>query len=412
MKNSFRLFFLLFLGICSCKDKCTETRIVVQEIPIPHPLSELRNLLKVLPAQEVHNPGKIVAHDAYLFINDIKTGVHVVDNSDPSNPKPVAFIQIPGNGDIVVKDNILYADSYMDIVMLDITDPEHAREVGRRNEVFTQGWFNGETWYLSDGGVFLNDYKKTYTTQTVSVDCEDNAVAPTIVLDYANTNFEMLKALTRFGIRDNILFGVNAPKLTAYDISNPVVPNEVSNIPAESFVLSLFVNQNRLFLSSYYGTQVYDCANPAVLQKQAILSGSAADKAVVHNNLVYVTQRTGTMFGAIIALSNKLDVIDITDGENPKTIRTYPMGSPNGIALDFPVLYVCEGMNGFKIFDVTDPLKFDEHLLFENGALHANDVVVDGKRLIVIADDGIYQLDASDPKAPKQLSKMPVIKSN
>ena len=38
---------------------------------------------------------------------------YYVDVSDPADPQNIAFITIPGNVDIAIKENVLYADSYI-----------------------------------------------------------------------------------------------------------------------------------------------------------------------------------------------------------------------------------------------------------------------------------------------------------
>ena len=53
----------------------------------------------------------------------IDKGIHILDNTTPANPKNVAFIDIPGNMDLAVKGDILYADLYTDLVTLDISNP-------------------------------------------------------------------------------------------------------------------------------------------------------------------------------------------------------------------------------------------------------------------------------------------------
>lgn len=66
--------------------------------------------------------GKIYAYKDYIFINDIDKGFHVIDNQDASNPKSIAFIKLEGNYDVSVKDDKLFADSYGDLVIFDISD--------------------------------------------------------------------------------------------------------------------------------------------------------------------------------------------------------------------------------------------------------------------------------------------------
>ncbi|CAN0605707.1 unnamed protein product, partial [Ectocarpus sp. 12 AP-2014] len=66
--------------------------------------------------------GKIYAYGDYIFVNDVNQGFHVINNQNPSNPEPIAFIKLEGNNDISIKNDEIYADSYGDLVIFDISD--------------------------------------------------------------------------------------------------------------------------------------------------------------------------------------------------------------------------------------------------------------------------------------------------
>ena len=104
------LMAALATAFVSCKDNCMQTVTYRGTESFKISVTELRSSLKTLPAQELENPGKIYVKDNYLFINEVKKGIHVIDNTNPASPKAISFIQILGNIDIAVKDNILYAD--------------------------------------------------------------------------------------------------------------------------------------------------------------------------------------------------------------------------------------------------------------------------------------------------------------
>jgi hypothetical protein len=86
--------------------------------------------------QPLKNPGKIYVKDNYLFINDIGTGIHIVDNRNPAKPVRLAFVSIPGNRELAVKDSILYADNTLDLVALNIANPTNVRVVKRIENAF------------------------------------------------------------------------------------------------------------------------------------------------------------------------------------------------------------------------------------------------------------------------------------
>ncbi len=88
-------------------------------------------------------------------------------------------------------------------------------------------------------------------------------------------------------------------------------------------------------------------------------------------------------------------------------MKSFPLDLPRALSIDFPILYVCEGTGGFKVFDVSDTATIDQHLLSFEKDIQANNMTLSGKTVIITATDGLYQLDATDPKNLRRLSKIP-----
>jgi hypothetical protein len=78
--------------------------------------------IKFVASRPVTSPGKIYIYNEYLLINEINQGIHVYNNADPENPTSVGFIQLVGNSDMAVKNDVLYADHMGNIVALNIQD--------------------------------------------------------------------------------------------------------------------------------------------------------------------------------------------------------------------------------------------------------------------------------------------------
>ena len=91
----------------------------------------------VLPPQPINKLGKIYYKGDILFVNEVFQGVHVIDNSDPSQPTFLAFIQIPGNKDIAMKGNILYADNVRDLIAIDLSDLNNPQVTSRVKDVYS-----------------------------------------------------------------------------------------------------------------------------------------------------------------------------------------------------------------------------------------------------------------------------------
>jgi LVIVD repeat len=113
------LFGLLFSACL--EDKCENTSTYTQWNPVYKTDAELKTPPQYQAARPLKNTGKIYFYDKYILVNELKQGIHVIDNTNPAAPINVGFISIGGNVDIAVQGNYLYADNYMDLITLDIS---------------------------------------------------------------------------------------------------------------------------------------------------------------------------------------------------------------------------------------------------------------------------------------------------
>ena len=97
----------------------------------------LRSAGQVLPPRPVETRGKLLIVDEHLFLSDPGLGVHVFDNRDPRAPDPLMFIAIPGNRDIAVLGDRLYADCYVDLLTFELDlEAGQARLIGQLTNQF------------------------------------------------------------------------------------------------------------------------------------------------------------------------------------------------------------------------------------------------------------------------------------
>ncbi|MGA0556717.1 hypothetical protein ACO2Q8_08710 [Larkinella sp. VNQ87] len=128
---------LLLLAIFGCETSPDDVgnRQVQGLRPVYASYEEI-STIKTLAPQPLRFPGKIYTKGSYLFINEQGKGIHIVDNRDPAHPQKISFISVPGNADMAVKDQVLYADNSMDLVALDISDPQHVRMLKRVKDAY------------------------------------------------------------------------------------------------------------------------------------------------------------------------------------------------------------------------------------------------------------------------------------
>ncbi len=77
---------------------------------------QLGSSVKLLPARAMNATGKIYVKDDYLVIVEPSRGLHIFNNSDPSNPKALKFIEVPGINDVAIKDDLFCVDNIVDLV--------------------------------------------------------------------------------------------------------------------------------------------------------------------------------------------------------------------------------------------------------------------------------------------------------
>lgn len=146
------------------RDTCTSTRTYVRFDPVYKTLEECRVGISVEAPRALKQPGKIYSINKYILITEINEGIHVIDNSDPANPRPVVFWKIPGNVDMAIRDHYLYADQYIDLLTIDIEDIQQPVVVCRADNVFALNGFDPSRGYLVD---------YTQTEVTEEIPCDD-----------------------------------------------------------------------------------------------------------------------------------------------------------------------------------------------------------------------------------------------
>lgn len=421
--NLFLLGFAFLFS--SCTDQCTETRYVRKVRSVTLSQTEVRQNVSTLDPRRLERPGKLYVKDNYLFINELKKGIHIIDNSNASNPTHIAFVNIPGNGDIAVRGNILYADSYSDIVTLDISNPKKVVELSRVNDLFNYGSFDGGIWMINNNAKdVIQDQEVTYEVEKIKTNCED--ITPGMVgmwrslgLSFfaATTNFNagtksssgadgLAGSMARFALQSQFLYTVDQTNLNLLDISAPERPKFYKTIPVGWNIETIFPYGNNLFIGSNRGMYIFDNSNPSEPKQLSVYQHNVAcDPVVVHGDRAYVTLRSGTMCNIA---DNFLEVIDISDLTNPKLMKSYHMKNPHGLSIDNPKLYVCEGKYGLKVFDVSNAMEIDKNMISHIEDIDAYDVISLGTNLLLIGKDGFYQYNASDPRKLRLLSKIPV----
>ncbi len=431
MKNKYSLRSLLVLsGVCfifsNCSDKCVVTNTYVYYEPVYSTSAEIKAAIGFKPVQAISNAGKIYFKDDILFINEIGDGIHIIDNHNPSSPIPLGFLNIPGNYDLSIINNTLYADSYIDLVAFDISNLQNIKEINRVEGLFNH--YNSLGYYADPVKGIVTNWKEVGNVTIEENDCTTqfetwggmycgDGVAFSLL---ASSNFDVKSAvspggttgiggsLARFTIANNFLYAIDNFNMDIVDVTTPSDPKAKTEIPLGWAPETLFPHNGNLFVGTRLGMQIFDLAtpeNPTLLSTFShVLS---CDPVVVEGDYAYVTLFTGNMCNQGV---NELQVINIKDLTAPTIVKTYPMTNPHGLGIDNGTLFICDGTDGLKVYNASDVNKIQENQLAHYKDMTAVDIIPFENIAMMIGADGLYQYDYSDIQNIKLLSKIAIEK--
>jgi len=420
LKNILTLALLL-VGFSSCMDEYTEEFTANKPIYLSY--EDLRSAVKKTDSRDLVNPGKIYFKDGYLFVNEEFEGVHLIDNSNPENPQNVGFIEIPGNVDIAIKNDILYADSYIDIVAIDISDINNPTEVNRVEKILPYTLPPHDNEYRiadidEEKGVVI-DWEITKVRQEMEyhyypyyfraeydyamADMTSNAGAKG-----QGTTFGVGGSMARFGLYDDYLYAVDNANLYILDVKEEANPKDIGKQNVGWDVETMFIYDGHMFFGTRSGMRVFSLEVATVpTYVSDFWHVTSCDPVVIADGFAYITLRGGNDCGSTI---NRLDVLDLSDNYTDNTlIGSYPLHGPYGLGIDDETLFVCDGDAGLKVYDVSDKTQIDDHMIASFPNINAYDVIPLNDYLFMIGENGFYQYDYSDLQNIRQVSHIPVI---
>ncbi len=415
---------LLLAFASACTDKVYET--FTANAPVYMSYADLRSAVKMSTAREMNNPGKIYFKDQYIFINEKMKGVHVYDVSNPNSPQNKGFIEIPGNVDIAIKDNILYADSYVDLVSIDVSSFSAIKEVGRVEKVFPYTLPSYDTKYplakLDEKKGVVTDwevksvrqeleqiyYPTYYRYESLTM---DNAYLSnggiTGSSGAAGSTYGVGGSMARFGLYKDFLYIVNQSSLLTFKLNSNSQVTLLNTTYVNWIVETIFITDNHLFLGTQSGLIVQSLEVPEKPSQKGTFSHmTACDPVVIKGDLAFVTLKGGTTCRGSL---NQLDVVQMSNSYSKFTLlKSYPMYGPQGLGIDDDLLFICDGDAGLKIYNAADPLAIVQLAIFPS--IHAYDVIPMNDYLFMIGEDGFMLYDYSEIQDIKQIGIIPVVK--
>ncbi len=398
MKKIVLLLMVIALTSVSCeKNDEKDYADYLVATPLMMSQTEFRNSVDVLPPRPIDESGKIYTYKDFIFVNDKYRGVHVIDNSNPEDPRKISFIEIAGNVDISVKDDILYADSIMDLVIFDISDINNIVIVKRLENVL-QGYLAWPVeadifdWEGVDHNETIQVGWETRTERMLIAEYEDRFLNPQIDVAFDMANAESGDtgqggSLARFKIVGDFLYAVDSHNINIFEISDLENPLDLEDVYAGFDIETIFNRGEHLFLGSMRGMYIYDISSPDKPQfVSEFQHGTACDPVVVDGDYAYVTLRGGNGCGAT---ESGLFIVDISNISSPELKISYPMDGPYGLGIKDEKLFVCDGESGLKVYDKTDVENLVALDHFKD--INTFDVIPLEETLLMVGDGVLYQ---------------------
>ncbi|WP_119080364.1 LVIVD repeat-containing protein [Chitinophaga alhagiae] len=209
-------------------------------------------------------------------------------------------------------------------------------------------------------------------------------------------------SLARFTIVGNYMYVVNSKQLKAYDVSTPGAPVFKNEVSLGWDIETIFPYDGNLFVGSSTGLYICSLADPASPK----LAGQvqhlrACDPVVATGNTAYVTLRAGTGCGGT---QNALMVYDVADIRVPRMLRSIALSGPYGLGVSGTALYVCDGINGLLIYDIStrEQPNLEDRIYGHD----FRDVIPHRGVLIAQLANGVAFYDISRPRQPALLSTL------
>ena len=390
----------------SCTDVCTGEHSFVYFEPVYSTTAAVREGFDVGGPIEIEVPGKIYQYGQYILINESGKGIHILNNQDKTNPVSERFISIPGNFDMAVKDDILYADSYIDLLSIDISNIQNVQLLERVENAFPN--YNTQFGFGAEDGQVIVEWQEINTVE-VTTDCSSigNVFFEGGVGFQTSSNDAAFAAssspsaptgragsLARFALHDNYLYAVDSWEMSIFDITNRATPVPENRISVGWGIETIFPYKETIFIGSASGMIIYDNStpsNPVLLSE--FMHATACDPVVANDTHAFITLRSGT---ECQGFTNQLDVVNIENLSNPTLVRSYEMDNPHGLGLDGNTLFICEGDFGLKVYDIEDVNQISNNQIAHFPEITAFDVIPNDKTLLMIGSRGLYQYDYND----------------
>ncbi len=376
----------------------------------------------------------VAVRDRRLFVTTIRIvgrqleegGLAIWDVADPAHPVLLSTLLLEYNGahKIALKDDLAVIGCSPDLHVVDVSDPANPRSLGYTTVDYgmSQIIIRGNVVYLAAHALYI-------------LDLTDPA-NPTVAGSYSTESY--LRTMAVSGSRAYLVVG-NPSALSILDIREPAHPLELCRMGSTGSAHNVTVADGRAYVSRLYlgpGLQILDVTRPGNPLRLGVCP-SIPTKAVVAGHYAYVASEEGRQEAIRIydvsvptqprqvstlsawmtaidlavagdrlyAISNGgLWIADVSDPADPEWLVTPDVpGVPESLAIAEDLAYVACG-DGLRIYDVADLAQIKELGFCGTPGTATRVVLADQTAYFAAGDMGLFIIDVADPARPVLLA--------
>ncbi len=411
---------LLIVIAASCIKSTSSKKFKIYTPQFEAKSTYLQKIKKQEP-KAVTKIGKHILYKNYMLVSSInQDGIHVFDVANPASPQNIGFINIPYNDNITIKNDIMYANSGPDLLVLTIANNMEVSVVNYINKI-NANYYYYNYYQLSDsskivyafaerdtvikseysnynaGGSFIEDLMGNNKMATFSA--TGNVSNTTSSGGGASIAGSMAMFVT---VADN-MYIVNRNSMLTFNLNHIDGITQISKLTLTNNVETIYPFKDKLFIGTTTGMLVYGLAAgtgiPSFISN--FLHAQSCDPVVTDGDYAYVTLRSGTICNSTL---NQMDIVDVKDITKPKLVKSYTLSNPFGLCKQDKYVYICDNNAGVKIYDVTDPN--NATLVKTLNIDNTRDVFVYNNVAYIGTTESILLYDVTNTSAPKKLSSI------
>lgn len=332
----------------------------------------------------------------YLYQNClIKThpdkGIQIFSVSNPSLPTAVNTMNVVGTHDVAIVNNRMYADRWNSLIVYDVSNISQPKQIDSIPQIFNSYRFDIMPGLVD--GVVDTDNGWSCVDCIPAPRSSNRVTAPAVQPGQGGS-------LARFMIVDDYLYCIDQSSLVLFSIADSGKPIYRNRVTIGWDIETIFNKDSLLFIGGMNGMYVYNISAPEKpVQLSQFRHARGCDPVVVEDTVAYVTIRDGSNCGAG---TNQLLVIGVGNVKNPVLLSTYQCSNPYGLAVYNKYIYLCDGSQGLRIYNVKNATTLEQKTNMKEIVPH--DAIVHNGILYLIANNQVLLYSIIDPVNPIILS--------